>query len=364
MIENKIAGYYRIQIIKKSDKSIRLDTGWFKNLITNTGLKRISQVSTPVGAGWRGSNYNPIFGDQIILGTGSIAPEYGDLGIPKATAVHVSNLNGSETGVGGLDVETGVSVTAPFYGYFRTKIVTDFTGSFSEIGFGWESGLYGSYETIHPTQGPVDSDFRCFSRSLVRDADGNPTSLDVLSDELLSVTYEIRNYAQTNDVVSSITLNGVPTTITTRAARASGQYWAIKPEKYNGSRHDKFYLGNSTTYFYEVGINNDITGEPQGVATNINDSSASITTNPTSSFVGGSAYDNLNLTVVQDQEYSINPEYGNLATGIHSVMIHRCDITNSNWVLGGAYQINFNPSIPKLVDWNFKFKVRYVYKRA
>ena len=73
-------------------------------------------------------------------------------------------------------------------------------GNLTEVGVGWSSG-------------------NCFSRALILDGGGSPTTLTVLSDETLDVTYELRIYPMASDVAGTVTLNAISYDTLLRAAR-------------------------------------------------------------------------------------------------------------------------------------------------
>lgn len=85
------------------------------------------------------------------------------------------------------------------------------TGNLTEVGVGWTSD-----GVIIPNA----NNNRVFSRALILDASGQPTTLTVLADEILRVTYMLRLYVPFNvpDEVKVMTIGGVNTTVTIRSA--------------------------------------------------------------------------------------------------------------------------------------------------
>ena len=70
-------------------------------------------------------------------------------------------------------------------------------------------------------------------RALILDGGGSPTTLTILSDETLDVTYTIRVYPPTTDVTGSITLDGVSYGYTIRPCNVStsgtgSYYWDLR----------------------------------------------------------------------------------------------------------------------------------------
>lgn len=174
-----LQGRYRI-VATKLDGRSRVVADWFENLILETGL---------VGMGL---NH---YCTTCVVGTGNAAPD--------TAQTSLQNLLASTTSVNSRAF--GVNNGFPYYGWARRtyRFATGVaTGVISEVGVGWSSvGL--------------------FSRSLIKDSEGNPTSMVILSDETLDVTYELRLYANTTDQVSVRTIGGAEHTCTIRPAGLS-----------------------------------------------------------------------------------------------------------------------------------------------
>jgi len=141
----------------------------FRNLITNAGLDRMGG-----------------FGDFLTwcqVGSGSGAPAPGDTTLQSRVAG--TNIRNSTV--------TGSQGSAPYFTWLRN--VMRFaqgvaTGVLAEVGIGWAST--GSL----------------FSRALILDALGTPTTITVLADESLDVTYELRSYPSVTDVTGTIVATG------------------------------------------------------------------------------------------------------------------------------------------------------------
>jgi hypothetical protein len=166
---------------------------WFQNLITNQGLDRI------------GNGLTYLLACQV--GSGSATP--------------ANNNTGLQTFIAGTttvqDTVNGAQSAPPYYGFARRTFrfaAGVATGNLSEVGIGWAS-----------------TGSNLFSRALIVDSGGNPITITVLSDEVLDVTYELRNFPNATDVSSNVTITGAGTfTLTTRAfAVASNTFWSGTP---------------------------------------------------------------------------------------------------------------------------------------
>ena len=164
----------------------RVKVAEFDNLITNQGQNRIGTASDWLNA--------------VQVGSGTTAPAVTDTGLAFFVA-------GTTT----QQATSAVSQSSP--PYYTTRSVTRrfaagaATGNLSEVGIGWAA----TGSTL-------------FSRALILDGSGNPTTITVLSDEVLDVTYQLRLYPPAADVSSNITVTGVGTiAVTARAANVTNQ---------------------------------------------------------------------------------------------------------------------------------------------
>lgn len=155
-----------------------------------------------------------------------------------------------------------------------------------------------------------------FSRALIVDSAGTPTTLTILADEYLDVTYEFRLYPDTMDTIVTVPLNGTNYTCTLRAANINtiSSYFEYGISSGLGS--------SNTTYFYEGGI-------------------SSLTSSPS----GSNYYHNHNLvgSYVNDTfervfNYSAGLNNANFSGGINSLYLRTSK---------GHFQVGFVPSIPK-----------------
>ena len=152
MLETKIGGLYKIEAVNAKTGKKRLLADWFPNLITNIGLDRIAT--------------NADFMSYCHVGTNSTTPTIND----TALRTFVGSTNTITTST------YTVNSTSPYYASFIR--VYRFNagiaiGNLSEVGIGWSATGTGSV---------------LFSRALILDSYGNPTTITFLSDEYLDVT--------------------------------------------------------------------------------------------------------------------------------------------------------------------------------
>lgn len=160
----------------------------FPNIITNSGMDSIGSSST---------DSNDIFWDGCAVGGGSTPPQVTDTALQSQIAF----VTGSAAIVQG-QVTRQIASSPRWVQISRTWRFPAgaAAGNITEVGV--RKG--GSAPNV------------LFSRALVLDALGNPTSITVLSDEFLEVTYRFRWYIPESDVTGSVSLNGQSTIFTLR----------------------------------------------------------------------------------------------------------------------------------------------------
>lgn len=283
----RVAGIFTL-IAKKADGTQR-KLAEFENLITDAGLNRM-------GIGQ--------FRNVCVVGTGSNAPTALDAQLQSTTARTSNSAPNTPAGT--------AQSSPPYYGQgsagFRFNVGAA-AGNLTEVGIGWSigSGLL---------------DYALFARALIKDELGNPTSVTVLSDEVLDVYYALRIYPPTVDATYSINISGEPYNCITRAANVtSSSHWFVYSDRVLFTS----IPGGAGVGTYN-GVIGPITGQPSGQSVFFS-SSASI------SNLGYS-----NNSLQQDATFNWNLDQGNVAGGIRSVY-YQTHV--------GAYQTQFTPAIPK-----------------
>lgn len=276
---SKLQGFFKLEAVRL-DGTKRLLADWFPNLVTDSGLNRI--------------------------GTGSYL-----------TACHVGNDNATpnvlDTALGGFMRGTttvqasshGAQSTPPYYGW---KTITyrfplgGVVGNVAEVGIA-TSAL---------------STAILFSRALVLDEFGAPTTVTVLADEVLDVTYQLRLYPDLVDRTGTITITGSGTH--DYVLRASS-------------------VTDNTTWGYWLGSTASFTQQEQTLRV-YNGAIGAYTSSPggsgASTGMGNAGYSNNSYVRQGSGGYGLN--YGNLAGGIRSL---RFSTTL------GAYQAELTPVVAK-----------------
>lgn len=172
------AGWFKIEALRVDADGVevpgsrRIAADWFPNLITNAGLNFLGTTgSAPVQGFCR-------------VGSGNAAPADTDTALVSQVAVS-STVQASTN---------GVNRAGAFYGWLRRTIrfaAGAAAGVLAEVG-------------VSPAAASA-----LFSRALILDGGGAPTTITVLSDEVLDVTYELRLYPVLADATGTVTIASV-----------------------------------------------------------------------------------------------------------------------------------------------------------
>lgn len=216
----QMAGFFKLEAFKLDGRR-RLVADWFPNLILDQGLERPATNSDWLNA--------------CRVGTGSTAPANSQTNL-------ISHLAGTTNAV---QTTQNATASAPYYGY--TRKVFRFAqgaaaGNLTELGIGW-SDVDGS---------------NLFSRALILDNLGSPTTKVIQADEFLDVSYELRCYAPSADITGTLTIGSDTYDFTSRAAEANSTVWC---PPFTGGYNAGFGGGSVTAYSGAIGAE---TGSPAG----------------------------------------------------------------------------------------------------
>lgn len=178
--EAKVGGRFKLQITDK-DGNTRDATDWFDNIVLDQGLNRMG-----TGAWFQ----------YCHVGSSNVAPT------TTQTSLQGFVASTSTTNGGFVDSYSG---TSPYYRStrrtFRFAAGTLNNVNLSEVGFGWDSTASS-----------------LFNRALIKDSNGNPTTITVLNTDVLDVICECRVYMyEGSDVVNNVNLGLSTHTFTSRS---------------------------------------------------------------------------------------------------------------------------------------------------
>lgn len=276
-----VQGFYKIEAVKPDGRR-RVLADWFPNLITTLGSDLLGNAA-PLGT--------------CCVGSGNTAPALANTALQTLVA--------STTTVNAGFPTVSASSVSPYFGMTTTQYnfaAGVATGNLSEVGVG-------------------SAATSLLSRALILDGGGVPTTITVLANEALYVTYQLKQYVPLTDVTGTVTIAGVNYNYTLRAANAtSANNWAYA----NGDRGG---LAGANVLSVSNGaiqaITSGISGAPSQASSVANDA-----------YVNGSHAMSGTATWGLSQ--------GNVAGGITAAQV-------AFGALGsrGSYQIGFATPIPK-----------------
>lgn len=301
----KISGRYKMTAVK-ADGSGQRELAEFPNMILNQGM---DYLFTTVRGNWPQSIFR-----KFHVGASGAPVEAGQTGLlsPIASTADLTSPVRPAVVPGDTSYTLRWSSTRRFGEGTAAGII-------AEVASGWGNATTG-----------------CFNRALVRDVEGNPTTVEVLADEYLDLTWTLTMVIDTSDTFFTLNLS-------------SGSHEGVlRPSALSSSDLTGWQLvsginlgGVAHGYVSQGGL-----GLPsQGIT-----GSKTLTT-PLSvpdTYVPGSYTQTVWLTMPL-----VN---GNLAGGFSAMSVQF-----SNWI---GYQMSFTPSIPKTASNIFKIRLRVSLARG
>jgi hypothetical protein len=230
------------------------------NLITNIGMDRI-------GAG-------AAVGGFCRIGTGNTAPSFTDTALVSQSASTASTVASSLANAGASDYETEQTVT---YEFALGAVV----GNMAEVGVGWSASTASTL----------------FSRALIVDGGGSPTTITVLITEILQVVYRLTFYPILSDETGSVVIGADTFNYTARATSVA------TPLQISPVVALLTTISQARAYDGNVGA---VTAGPSG-------SSSALTAGSFATYTPGNFY--------RDFTISAALGVGNLSGGIRSILI-------------------------------------------
>lgn len=296
-----MSGEYKFEI-RKPDGTIT-ETEWIPNLILNGGMDRI------------GTN-NALF-NCCRVGAGNSVPTFTQNSLDSQIASSATSTSGNFVNEGAPLYRTLATYT---YAFAQGGVV----GNISEVGVGWTA-----------------TGATLFSRALILDSNGSPTTITVVADDQLVVYYRIQMVPPITDGTGSIVLGGNTYNYTIRLAYAASfaTHGALfSSGEFISSLSDvNWYPGGSTL--------GPITGFPSGTGS----TQSTIVVQP---YVAGSYY--------RDAVVSYSISQGNHANGIQAFLLYYgTSVTKTI-----RFQIHFDTPIPKTNTTILSLSFRYSWARG
>ena len=285
-------GYYKMVAHKVNRAgriiSSRVAADWFPNIITDVGLNAM------------GTNYLYNLLDYCKVGSGTSTP----LASNTQLQTFIASTRTTQTSSAGMVAGPPRYAWVSFTKRFAAGVAA---GNLTEVGMGVGAANAGTGVIL-------------YSRALIVDGAGNPTTITILSDEVLDVSYELRRYIpSTADVpYSGLIIAGV-------------SYSGVRrPGNINDANTWVGYANTGTAGVAAYqGILVGNSGIGLATATGLPGTVVSVD-------AGNAAYSNGSL--YRDYTATFDLNVGNLAGGINAI-----------WSQGayGFWQYSVTPSIPK-----------------
>lgn len=284
-VDHRVAGRFKVERIKAGTGEV-VQSLEFKNLITDLGLNALGTTPTS------GFTY---------VSTNSTAPSVLDTTLPGflAATSTVSATTGANTNVSPYWVEQSTT---------RRFAAGAAAGNLTKVGIGW-------------TPNSVDG---LWSSALIVDGSGNPTTITVLPDEFLDVTYTLRYYPPLTDSSYTVTINGTAHTISARVS-------SVTTRRVDIAQYFMKLQSSALSLYSGAGIAlGPVTGVPTGAASSTSGGAVSLV-----------AY--VNNSLQRTGSVSLGLSSGNLAGGITGM---RLSMPSSS-ALACDTQMVISPAIPK-----------------
>lgn len=285
-VECKIAGVVQCVEAVREDGTTRHLAGPFRNLITDAGLDMI---------GLGGRRYPTYYTQRLHLGTGTTEPQPSDTQLENRIMI-----------VGSPSGATG-NITDPPYGAWAQ--LEWLSPVFTEAAILGELGVSSLVSE------------ELFARALLKDTDGEPTTVEVLAGERVRARYRLSVYAPEVDRAGTAEFDfeGIPTEVAWVSRARNANAWILNTAS-NQTPGDSFLL------FPIDSVLGPVTGSPTG-------SSISATGQPVrvGEYVPGTYTINLRAT--------FGPTAGNVEGGAIGAAVISANAQQ--------YQMSFDPPIPK-----------------
>lgn len=304
-IRTFVSGRFRIEAVSKSrGKRVLADFDDAPNIVTDWGLDRMGANSDYLA--------------RFHVGSGSSTPSELDTTLDSLVATSDGFVSDSEN-----------NTSSP--PYYHTKTIQR---SFSE------GTATGNLTEVAAGIANTSGDY-AFSRALILDGSGDPTTITVLSDEELRITYAIRLYPPTGDFSGTVNISGTDYDFLGRAAAVtSTSSWGFGTSS-NGvssaSDGDMSSRGDQGG----AGIG-PITGGISGSASGLTDSQ----NGQDDPYVPG--------TLERGASWLFGTDVANFAGGIKAIQF------SFNWC---TWQFEFDTPIPKTSDDELTIEAQHSWGR-
>ncbi len=302
-----VSGEYRL-VINRPDGS-QEDTGWFPNLILDQGLDRLGNSAS-----------GPII-RYAHVGSGTTTPNAAQTSL----TTFVASADSNPTNYAESCVNEGSPTYAALHTWRYIFAQGAVVGNITEIGVGWST-----------------SGATLFSRALILDGTGSPTTITLVAIDQLTVYYRLRVAPTLTDLTGVVDIGGTNYNYTVRVASAGN--FANTQFMFNSSSNFSNADSNGIYPYPATSVLGSITGTPSGTV-GVNGTAT------TAAYTPGTYY--------RDSTFNLSISQGNTAGGIGAL---RLVWPTSYSVM--LFQVGFSPAIPKDNTKTFSITMRHSWARA
>lgn len=296
----KIAGQYRMVLNEETDNPT--DTGWFDNMVLDQGLDQIGSLGAADLI------------RQVCVGTGNTAVTASQ----TALVAYVANVNPTPTAtMTNLGSPTYASQADAHFAFAQGAVI----GNMAEVGIGQSTG----------------NGTGLFSRALIVDGSGVPTTLTCTTIDQLTVYYRLTTTPVLTDATGTVTISGTSYAWTGRIALCDSFQFDPSHSGSLGSPVLAGVYGSTATL-------GPITGVPLVAGELVTNGTITDVT-----YVNGNFY--------RDSSFLIAAADGVVSGGIGAMLI------NFNLSASVFYQYVFSPAIPKISTTTLSMSFRTSWSR-
>lgn len=292
------AGRFKLALVGANGE--RRVVAEFNNRIVDSGLQ--AMLYLPIGGIKQPMLVN------CVVGSSSVEVNDSQTALGSTLAREPLKPVSPRTGAGGEPYRT----SQPFRCQFPVGVAT---GVVTEVGIEYVKYVYEEAKYVN----------LLFCRALILDSDGVPSSITVSEDEFLEVTYVLDAYIDVEDKVFTLSLPNGEHTCVVRPCRLNSQLVSL----HQGASLEKL----ASVYHPPNGALGSVIGEPEGRPVVLN-SDHSVRYEPSVSVVS------------RDITFEIGRDAANHPDGLSAI--------KTDWLGYCAYQISFDPPIPKTVNSIFQ----------
>lgn len=303
VLKPRVRGFITLEARSRYGLVLRSHT--FENLITDNGID---------GIGARATGATPGLYNFIQVGTGNATPSFSDTTLTTYTAGQVQTAMATSNS-GPSDYYSDSTRT---YTFTLGAVVANLA----------EIGAAGSSTTGN-----------LFSRALIVDEFGTPTTFPVLADEQLVCYYTVRTYPPLSDATGTININASPYDYTVRAIAVTAVRWAVASDTSFGGANNSSVTSNQN-------LNSLGTGSLAAITAGTPSYTSAV--NPTTQADGAYTPNSL----LRDCTITWSPAS---FAGTRNVLLHQ-----RQWT---AWQILYDPPIAKTADQQLQLAFRLSWDR-